>query len=242
MGVLAGRAIRIEGRLPGSRRQAADRVAVAFVEVEPDRVVHRATGSGVQRGEVIHDLVAGSGAVDGDQQIPPVGGGDLGDRGVQDRDVVGAGIGSGVALAEHHHEELTGVVAGGQERVVAVGPLPGATGPGLVAVGDHDRGVQPDHDGLAEVAVTRSGGGDLPVPGHDLAPHPGPGRGPGPVASGPAGRRRSRPGSATPWSSTRRARTSRPGGAVPSGHRSRWRRRRPPRPGRPGAGPGRCPG
>lgn len=50
------------------------------------------------------DLVAGPGPVDGDQQVAPEGGGDLGDRGVQDLDVVGAGVGAGVAFSEHRHQ------------------------------------------------------------------------------------------------------------------------------------------
>jgi len=108
-------------------------------------------------------------------------GGDLGDRGVQDRDVVGAGVGAGVAFAEHDHEQLTGVVAGREEGVVAVRALECPFRPGLVAVRDHDGGVQADHDGLAEVAVTRSRSGDLAVPGLDLAPHLGAGLGAGPV-------------------------------------------------------------
>jgi hypothetical protein len=103
---------------------------------------------------------------------------------VQDLHVVGAGVRAGVALAEHDHQQLTGVVAGRQQRMVVVGTLECAFRPDLVAVRDHDRGVEADHDGLAEVAVTRSGGRDRPVPGHDLAPYPGPGLGAGPVDPG----------------------------------------------------------
>lgn len=127
------------------------------------------------------DLVAGPGPVDGDQQVAPEGGGDLGDRGVQDLDVVGAGVGAGVAFSEHRHQQFAGVVAGGQQRMKPVGALECPFRSGLVGVGGHDRGVEPDHDRGAQVAVTRSGGRDLPVPGDDLVPHVGADGSAGPV-------------------------------------------------------------
>ena len=74
VGVLAGLAVGVQGRFPAAGGEPGDRPAGAVVEVEPDRVVDPVAAAGVQRGDVVDDLVAGPGAVDGDQQVPAVSG------------------------------------------------------------------------------------------------------------------------------------------------------------------------
>jgi hypothetical protein len=103
---------------------------------------------------------------------------DLRDRGVEDLHMVGAGVRSRVPRPQQCHQQLSGVVAGREQGVMAVGALERSLGADLVGVRDHDRGVQADHDRLSQVSVTRSRSRDPPVPGNDLPPHPRPGLGP----------------------------------------------------------------
>ena len=51
------------------------------------------------------------------------------------------------------------------------GHLECACGQLFLGVGDHEGGVQADHDGLAQVPVCDLRGGDRAVPGDDLGPH-----------------------------------------------------------------------
>jgi hypothetical protein len=55
-------------------------------------VGQRPARAGAQLGQVVDHGVATAGAVDGDQQVVAPFGGDGGDRGVDDRDVVGGGV------------------------------------------------------------------------------------------------------------------------------------------------------
>jgi hypothetical protein len=70
-----------------------------------------------------------------------VGVGDLGQRPVEDLDVIGGGVRSGPAGAQQAGQGLAGRVVETQQRVESVGPLPCLRGQFLVAVANHDRGV-----------------------------------------------------------------------------------------------------
>jgi hypothetical protein len=52
--------------------------------------------SGVQRGEVVDEVVGGARAVDADQHVGAPLGGDLGECRLQDRDVIGGGERAGI--------------------------------------------------------------------------------------------------------------------------------------------------
>ena len=67
--------------------------------------------------------------------------GNLCERVVEDGDVVGGGVGTGVAAAQPGGEELAGVVAERQHRVIPEGPLEGGCGLLLLRMRDHDRRV-----------------------------------------------------------------------------------------------------
>ena len=71
--------------------------------------------------------------------------GHLGERGVEDGDVVGGGVAARVPAPQRRGEELAGVVAERQHRVVAERLLERRRRLLLLAVTDHDRGVQVDH-------------------------------------------------------------------------------------------------
>jgi len=82
---------------------------------------------------------------DEDRGAVAVGVGDLGEGLVEDGDVVGGGVRTGVAAAQPGAEELAGVIAERQHRVVAEGLLERGRGPLFLAMSDHDRRVQVDH-------------------------------------------------------------------------------------------------
>jgi hypothetical protein len=85
-----------------------------------------------QREQVPDQVVAGSGTVDPDQDVPPPPGRDLLQRPVQHFLVIGEGIRAGVAGAQQHVQALAGVHAPGRQRVEAEALLPGGSCPGLV--------------------------------------------------------------------------------------------------------------
>ena len=106
--------------------------------------------------------------------------GDLGERLVEDGDVVGGGVRAGVAAAHPGGEELAGVVAERQHRVVAEGLLERGCGLLFLAVSDHDRRVQVDHQRV-HCAPGRRCGRECPavclgVLGPHQLPCPGPRR------------------------------------------------------------------
>ena len=120
---IAGCAVGVQDVLPGGSRDGADGGAGSFVEVEPDAVVDPPSGGGVQGGDVGEEVFGGACTVAGDQQVPPVGRGDLVDRGGQDLEVVGDRVAAGVARAELDRQALLGVVAPGCERVMTPAPF-----------------------------------------------------------------------------------------------------------------------
>jgi len=69
----------------------------------------------------------------------------LSERGVEDSDVVGGGVAARVALAQRDGEELAGVVAERQQRVIPERALERRCRLLLLAVTHRDRGVQIDH-------------------------------------------------------------------------------------------------
>ena len=125
--------------------------------------------------EPVQQLVGGAGAVGADQQLPAVGGGDLGDRVGEHLDVVGGGVRPGVPGAQHRGQELAGVVAPHPERVEPEGPLERGRGVLLLGVRDHDRGVDVEHDRVAEVGAGDPAGRDTAGQLRpDVAADPGP--------------------------------------------------------------------
>jgi hypothetical protein len=94
-----------------------------FVQVEPDAVVNPPPGRGVPGGDVPQQVFDGSGAVAGDQQVPPVGRRDLVDRGGQDVQVVADRVRSGVARPELDRQALLRVVAPCCEWMMTLCPL-----------------------------------------------------------------------------------------------------------------------
>lgn len=77
---------------------------------------------------------------------------DLGQRLVEHGDVVGGGVRAGVAATQHTGEELAGVVTERHQRVIAEGPLERRRSLLLLAVADHDRGVEVDDQHVHVVA------------------------------------------------------------------------------------------
>lgn len=71
--------------------------------------------------------------------------GDLRQRQVGDGDVVGGGVGSGVARAQHPGQGLSGVVAEHQQRVIAEAALERRGCLLLLAVAGHQGGVDVEH-------------------------------------------------------------------------------------------------
>lgn len=82
---------------------------------------------------------------DQDWDAVPVRIGDLGERGVEDADVVGGGVRAGVAWPEQPGQELPGVVQERQDRMVAEGGLERRRGLLLRRMAHHDAGVHVDH-------------------------------------------------------------------------------------------------
>lgn len=93
----------------------------------------------------------GARAVRTDQQIPTVGARDLGDRIAEDLDVVGRGVRPRSTGPQLRSQELLRVLAPHPQRVEPEGPLERGRRLFLLAVRDHDRGIDIEHDCRAEV-------------------------------------------------------------------------------------------
>ena len=68
-------------------------------------------GRGVQLAEVLDHLVGGARAVDADQHVGAPLGGNLGERGLEHREVIGGGERAGIARALHHRQRIADVGA-----------------------------------------------------------------------------------------------------------------------------------
>ncbi|EXU62698.1 hypothetical protein Z951_40135 [Streptomyces sp. PRh5] len=95
---------------------AADRLGDGMSDREEGTDV-----AGAQGAYVVQECFGSSGAVGADEQVGAVtvGVGDLGEGRIQDGDVIGRCVGSGVARPEQAGESLAGVVQEAQHRVVA---------------------------------------------------------------------------------------------------------------------------
>jgi hypothetical protein len=80
-------------------------------------------GGGVQSGEVVDDLVGGSGPVGGDEDVTAPRRGDLGDRGGQDQQMIGAGERARVAGPQHDRQAIADVRAPRAEGMETVAAL-----------------------------------------------------------------------------------------------------------------------
>jgi hypothetical protein len=121
---LARVAVDIDRRRPGGLGQGGDRGVLALGQRPADREfsMHALCA---QAADVGRQRLRGAGAGEADQYwiAVPVLVGDLRQRGIEHRDVVGGGVGSGVARPQHSGQRLVGVVAEVQHGVVAEGVL-----------------------------------------------------------------------------------------------------------------------
>ena len=145
VGAQRGRPIGLAELVDGGHGAGIDRPADRVLHPPPPRPVAAvAPAGGVQRRQVVHQRVGGAGPVHGDQQIGPPRGRDLGDRRVQDGDVVGGGERAGRPGPQHHREVVPDV---GTPRGQGMEPEALEVGFGAVlgrGRRDH-RGIQPEH-------------------------------------------------------------------------------------------------
>ncbi len=120
---------------------------------KPDRVLHASAPDLVLFGQPVHQVVGGTGAIGTHQQLLAIPSGDLGDRLTQDLDVVGGGVGAGVPGPQLDREHLGGVVTPHPERVEAERLLERDVSLFLLTVCGDQRGVDVEHDHIAEVGV-----------------------------------------------------------------------------------------
>ena len=99
-------------------------------------------------------------AVTADQQIATVGPGDLGDRLGEDLDVISRRVRPRSTGAQLRCEKLLRVVAPHAERMEPEGPFERRRSQLLLTVSDHDRGIDIEHHGRAEVTPRDLGGRD----------------------------------------------------------------------------------
>jgi len=121
--------------------------------------------------QVFEQLVGGAGAVDADEDLHAALGWDLGDRGGEHGEVVGHGVGSGVARAQQHLQALAGVGAPRRERVEAEAFLEGGGRPVLVGVRGDQGGVQVDDDPSGEQLARHDQPGEPAWAGAEQLPH-----------------------------------------------------------------------
>ena len=134
-------------------------------------------------------------------------------------------------------EELAGVVAERQHRVEAESLLERRRGLFLLAVADHDRGVQVDHQPRQLAPGRASRRERLDPTARRAAPTPPPAPRPEPMRPRPTARCRVGPAAASTSSPTPPPRTTRPDRPAPQRRRSSSRRRRPRPPCRPAPDP-----
>jgi hypothetical protein len=141
---LADLAAVIDRDLPRLLRDQPDGGLLPGIQFPPARVHQRVPAAGGKLVQVLHQLVAEPGAVDGRHQVPPPRGRQRRDRGIQDLDVIGGRVAARRALAQHPRQRLpAGVIAEGQQRIMAVSfEIP--FGQFLVRMGESDGRVDPD--------------------------------------------------------------------------------------------------
>jgi hypothetical protein len=115
--------------LPGLLGDGGNCVLLALAQVPADGVDQLVAGPPRQLVQAGDEIVAGTGAVAGDHQPPPVPWRQGGNRLTQDRDVVGGRIGLGGPGAQHRGERLAGVVT--QPKGFGPNPLKFASAPSL---------------------------------------------------------------------------------------------------------------
>jgi hypothetical protein len=110
------------GPVPGSQQRDGGVFAAGDGPADGELAADAGVAEAAKVGE---ERLRAPGAVGADQdRVPvPVSVGNLLERGVEDGDVVGGGVGTGVARAQQGGEELAGVVAEREQGVVAEGVL-----------------------------------------------------------------------------------------------------------------------
>ena len=109
-----------------------------------EAAAHRRVAEAAEVGEELPGAAGGVGP-DQDRGAVPMRIGDLRQGGVEHGDVVGGGVAARVPAPQRRGEELAGVVAERQHRVIPERLLERRRRLLLLAVTDHDRGVQVDH-------------------------------------------------------------------------------------------------
>jgi hypothetical protein len=139
-------AIGIDSIGPHALRDRGDRGSLLAGDRPPHRelAAHRTVALASDVREELAGAAGGIGA-DQDRGAVPVGIGQLRECGVEHRDVVGGGVAARVAPSQHGGEELAGVVAERQHRVEPERLLERRSSLLLLAVADHDRSVEVNH-------------------------------------------------------------------------------------------------
>jgi hypothetical protein len=132
---------------PRRQGQIGDRVMDCLRHGETDREAQVQAAGVAQAAEMSQLCLGGAGAVNADQDrlAVPVRLGDLGDRLVDDLDVVGRGVGAGVPGPEHPGQPFTGVVRERQQRVISGAKLERGRGLLLLPNDLSQHGVQIEH-------------------------------------------------------------------------------------------------
>ncbi len=173
-------ALGVDRRVPVGFSQQRDGSVFAAGDGPADGELagHRGVAQGADVGE--ERLRAACAVGPDEDRVPvPVDVGDLGERGVEDGDVVGGGVRSGVTRPELGGEEFAGVVAEGEQRVVAEGVLERRRGLFLLGVADqhvciqvNDQHIQPGGAGDPRRPERATGGLGALRPGHLPGPRP----------------------------------------------------------------------
>ena len=162
-GAVADLPVAVISRRPRPRRDLHDRLLRFLGESEPDRVGQPPARFG-QPGQ---ELVRASAGVSADQYLPPHLARQLRQRQPGRLDVIGGGVGPGVAGPEHDGQRLAGPVAAvvGEhgQGMESPGFLPRRRGLFLVGVRGHDGGVDV-HRHQAAVRARRGLPGQRPGP------------------------------------------------------------------------------
>ena len=120
-------------------------------------------------GQPGQELVRAAAGIGADQHPPPQLAGQLGQRQPGSLDVIGGGVGPGVARPQHDGQRFPGafwtVVGEGGQRVEPEGLLPGRAGLLLLRAGGHDRGVEVNGDQTASAGCRVPGQLPGPCPG-----------------------------------------------------------------------------